>query len=52
MTTVLQEEARISSGLSKILGRQYNAVLGRMVARITLAANARRDIDKHMHMIA
>jgi len=37
----LQEETRIGSGLSKILGRQYNAVLDRMAARITLTANGR-----------
>lgn len=41
MTALLQEEARIGSGLAKILGRQYNAVLDRMAARITLAANGR-----------
>ncbi|WP_417620983.1 Crp/Fnr family transcriptional regulator [Parasphingorhabdus sp.] len=41
MTALLQEEARIGSGLSKILGRQYNAVLDRMAARITLTANGR-----------
>ena len=41
MTSLLQEEARIGSGLSKILGRQYNAVLDRMAARITLTANGR-----------
>jgi CRP/FNR family cyclic AMP-dependent transcriptional regulator len=41
MTVLLQEEAPIGSGLSKILGRQYNAVLDRMAARITLTANGR-----------
>ncbi|MEO9599370.1 Crp/Fnr family transcriptional regulator [Parasphingorhabdus sp.] len=41
MTALLQEEAGIGSGLSKILGRQYNAVLDRMAARITLTANGR-----------
>ncbi|WP_373490181.1 Crp/Fnr family transcriptional regulator [Parasphingorhabdus sp.] len=41
MTALLQEEARIGSGLSRILGRQYNAVLDRMAARITLTANGR-----------
>jgi len=41
MTLLLQEEARIGSGLSRILGRQYNAVLDRMAARITLTANGR-----------
>lgn len=41
MTRLLQEEARIGSGLSRILGRQYNAVLDRMAARITLTANGR-----------
>jgi CRP/FNR family cyclic AMP-dependent transcriptional regulator len=41
MTTLLQEEARIGSGLSRILGRQYNVVLDRMAARITLTANGR-----------
>ncbi|WP_323799239.1 Crp/Fnr family transcriptional regulator [Parasphingorhabdus sp.] len=41
MTSLLREEARIGSGLSKILGRQYNAVLDRMAARITLTANGR-----------
>jgi CRP/FNR family cyclic AMP-dependent transcriptional regulator len=41
MTALLQEETRIGSGLSKILGRQYNAVLDRMAARITLTANGR-----------
>ncbi|ASK89190.1 Crp/Fnr family transcriptional regulator [Sphingorhabdus sp. SMR4y] len=41
MTVLLQEEARIGSGLAKILGRQYNAVLDRMAARITLTANGR-----------
>ncbi|MEQ8744287.1 Crp/Fnr family transcriptional regulator [Parasphingorhabdus sp.] len=41
MTSLLREETRIGSGLSKILGRQYNAVLDRMAARITLTANGR-----------
>jgi CRP/FNR family cyclic AMP-dependent transcriptional regulator len=41
MTRLLQEEARIGNGLSRILGRQYNAVLDRMAARITLTANGR-----------
>ena len=41
MTRLLKEEARIGSGLSKILGRQYNAMLDRMAARITLTANGR-----------
>ncbi|WP_164089008.1 Crp/Fnr family transcriptional regulator [Sphingorhabdus sp. YGSMI21] len=41
MTALLREEARIGSGLSRILGRQYNAVLDRMAARITLTANGR-----------
>ena len=41
MATLLEEEARIGSGLSRILGRQYNAVLDRMAARITLTANGR-----------
>ncbi|NCP00629.1 MAG: Crp/Fnr family transcriptional regulator [Sphingomonadales bacterium] len=41
MTRLLQEEARIGSGLSRILGRQYNGVLDRMAARITLTANGR-----------
>jgi len=41
MTRLLQEEARIGSGLSRILGRQYNAMLDRMAARITLTANGR-----------
>ena len=41
MTLLLKEEARIGSGLSKILGRQYNAMLDRMAARITLTANGR-----------
>ncbi len=41
MTALLQAEARLGSGLSKILGRQYNAVLDRMAARITLTANGR-----------
>jgi CRP-like cAMP-binding protein len=41
MAMLLEEEARIGSGLSRILGRQYNAVLDRMAARITLTANGR-----------
>lgn len=41
MAILLEEEARIGSGLSRILGRQYNAVLDRMAARITLTANGR-----------
>ena len=41
MTRLLKEEARIGSGLAKILGRQYNAMLDRMAARITLTANGR-----------
>lgn len=41
MTRLLQEEVRIGSGLPRILGRQYNSVLDRMVPRITLAANGR-----------
>lgn len=41
MAMLLEEEARIGSGLSRILGLQYNAVLDRMAARITLTANGR-----------
>ena len=41
MARLLKEEARIGSGLSKILGRQYHAMLDRMAARITLTANGR-----------
>lgn len=41
MTALLQEETRLGSGLSKILARQYNTMLDRMAARITLTANGR-----------
>ncbi len=41
MSNLLREEARIGSGLSRILGRQFNAVLDRMAARITLTATGR-----------
>ncbi len=41
MAALLQEEARLGSGLSKILARQYNSMLDRMAARITLTANGR-----------
>jgi len=38
---LVQEEARIGSGLAMILARQYHAALDRMAARITLSATGR-----------
>ncbi len=38
---LLQEEARIGSGLAMILARQYHSALDRMAARITLSATGR-----------
>lgn len=38
---LIEEEGRIGSGLSMILARQYNAVLDRMAARISLTAIGR-----------
>ncbi|MDA7787745.1 Crp/Fnr family transcriptional regulator [Sphingomonadaceae bacterium] len=41
LTALMQEEARIGSGLSAILARQYNEALDRMASRITLTAKGR-----------
>ncbi|MEP2103765.1 MAG: Crp/Fnr family transcriptional regulator [Parasphingorhabdus sp.] len=41
MADLLKEGTRIGNGLSRILGRQFNAVLDRMAARITLTATGR-----------
>lgn len=38
---LVQDEARIGSGLAMILARQYHAALERMAARITLSATGR-----------
>ncbi|WP_430430039.1 Crp/Fnr family transcriptional regulator [Parasphingorhabdus sp.] len=41
MSELLQESRELGHGLSKILGRQFNVVLDRMAARITLTAIGR-----------
>ncbi len=41
LTALLKVNQELSNGMSKILGRQYNAVLDRMAARITLTAKGR-----------
>lgn len=41
MMDLLKEYAAIGAGLSRILGRQFNAVLDRMAAQITLTAVGR-----------
>ncbi|MCA3077678.1 MAG: Crp/Fnr family transcriptional regulator [Rhodocyclaceae bacterium] len=38
---LVDEQVRISSGLARILARQYNAILDRMAARVTLTAIGR-----------
>lgn len=41
LSRLMQDEARIGSGLAMILARQYHAALERMAARITLSATGR-----------
>lgn len=41
LSALVQDRARLGSGLAMILARQYNAALDRMAARITLSASGR-----------